>query len=51
VHWIIDPQTGAAWASMEAVALTFDVNTRKALTPSAEARQRVAELVVPNLSV
>jgi acyl-CoA thioester hydrolase len=35
VHWIIDPETGAAWASMEAVALTFDVNTRKALTPNA----------------
>ena len=51
VHWIIDPETGAAWASMEAVALTFDVNTRKALTPSAEARQRVAQLIVPGLSV
>lgn len=51
VHWILDPETGAAWATMEAVALTFDVNTRKALTPSAEARARVAKLVVPGLSV
>ncbi len=49
VHWILDPETGAAWASMEAVALTFDVNTRKALTPSPEARERVAQLVVPGL--
>lgn len=51
VHWIIDPETGAPWASMEAVALTFDVHTRKALTPSAEARARVEQLVVPGLSV
>ena len=51
VHWIIDPESGAAWASMEAVALTFDVHTRKALTPTAEARARVQEIVVPGLSV
>lgn len=51
VHWILDPETGAAWATMEAVALTFDVNTRKALTPSAEARARVQQIVVPGLSV
>ena len=46
-HWIVDPESGAAWASMEAVALTFDTVTRKALAPSAEARARVAKLVVP----
>ena len=51
VHWIIDPESGSAWASMEAVALTFDVHTRKALTPTAEARARVQEIVVPGLSV
>ena len=51
VHWIVDPESGAAWASMEAVALTFDVTTRKALTPSAEARERVAQLVVSGLRV
>lgn len=51
VHWILDPETGGAWASMEAVALTFDTATRKALTPSAEARERVAKLIVPGLNV
>lgn len=51
VHWILDPETGAAWASMEAVALTFDVATRKTITPSAEARERVSKLVVSGLSV
>jgi acyl-CoA thioester hydrolase len=51
VHWVIDPESGGAWASMEAVALTFDTKTRKALTPSAEARERVAKLVVAGLKV
>lgn len=47
VHWLVDPETGAPWASMEAVALTFDTATRKALAPSAEAKKRVQKLVVP----
>ncbi len=47
VHWLVDPETGKGWASMEAVALTFDTATRKALAPSAEARARVAKLIVP----
>jgi acyl-CoA thioester hydrolase len=51
VHWIVDPESGAGWASMEAVALTFDTTTRKALAPSAEARERVAKLVAPNFNV
>jgi acyl-CoA thioester hydrolase len=50
VHWIADPESGAAWASMEAVALTFDIATRKTIAPSAEARaameQRVVKLAV-----
>ncbi|MGQ0532501.1 MAG: thioesterase family protein [Caulobacteraceae bacterium] len=51
VHWIVDPESGGAWASMEAVALTFDTSTRKAIAPSAEARERVGKLVVAGLSV
>jgi acyl-CoA thioester hydrolase len=46
VHWIVDPESGAAWASMEAVALTFDVATRKTIAPSAEARARMQQRVV-----
>jgi len=33
VHWMINPQTGNPWMSCEAVALTFDLDTRKALKP------------------
>jgi acyl-CoA thioester hydrolase len=50
-HWVVDPDSGAGWASMEAVALTFDTRTRKAIAPSAEARARVARLVVKGMSV
>jgi hypothetical protein len=32
---------------MEAVALTFDIATRKAIAPGAEARARIARLIVP----
>jgi acyl-CoA thioester hydrolase len=41
VHWLCDPESGAAWASMEAVALTFDTATRKTITPSPEVRARM----------
>jgi acyl-CoA thioester hydrolase len=46
VHWLCDPETGAAWASMEAVALTFDTTTRKAIAPPPEARARLAKQVI-----
>ncbi len=46
-HWLCDPVTGAAWASMEAVALTFDTATRKAIAPSPEARAHMQRRVVP----
>lgn len=46
VHWIVDPESGGAWASMEAVALTFDTATRKAIAPSAESRARMQKRVV-----
>lgn len=46
VHWICDPESGAAWASMEAVALTFDTKTRKAIQPSPEARARMQARVI-----
>ncbi len=46
-HWICDPESGRAWASMEAVALTFDTKTRKTIAPSAEARALLLKRVIP----
>ncbi|GAM98480.1 hypothetical protein U91I_02113 [alpha proteobacterium U9-1i] len=51
VHWVVDPATGTAWASLEALALTFDTVTRKAISPSAEARAAMDARVVKGLAV
>jgi len=45
-HWLVDPETGAAWASMEAVALTFDTATRKTIAPSAQARASMQKHII-----
>ncbi|MEL7480984.1 MAG: thioesterase family protein [Pseudomonadota bacterium] len=31
VHWILDPASGHAWLTSEAVAVTFDLDTRKVI--------------------
>ncbi len=51
VHWLLDPASGGAWASMEAVALTFDTVTRKAISPAPEARAAMSARVVKGLAV
>lgn len=46
IHWLVDPVTGAGWASVEAIALTFDVATRKAIAPSEAARAALQKRVI-----
>jgi acyl-CoA thioester hydrolase len=46
VHWLVDPESGVAWASMEAVALTFDIATRKTIAPSQEQRAAMRSRIV-----
>jgi acyl-CoA thioester hydrolase len=46
-HWICDPVSGDAWASLEVVALTFDTVTRKALEPPPEARAAMQARTIP----
>jgi len=46
VHWLCDPESGAAWASMEAVALTFDTKTRKAIQATPEQRAKMQARVI-----
>lgn len=45
-HWLIDPASGKAWASMEALALTFDTLTRKTVAPSPEVRAAMQARVI-----
>ena len=35
-HWVMDPDTGLAWITSEAVAVTFDLNSRKVIPTPAE---------------
>ena len=51
VHWIVDPVTGAAWASCEAVAIALDLTARKIIPISEEAKARLAEHVKPGLEL
>jgi acyl-CoA thioester hydrolase len=46
VHWMVDPDTGRPWASAEAIAVSFDLETRKIVTlGEAELAQAQAEVV------
>ena len=51
VHWLCDPVSGAAWASLEVIALTFDIATRKAIAPSEAATALMQKRIVPGLTV
>lgn len=46
VHWLCDPRTDLVWASLEAVALTFDIATRKTITPGAETLSRMRARII-----
>ncbi len=51
VHWLLDPHSGEAWASVEIVGLTFDLATRKAIAPSSAARAAFANHVVAAMTI
>jgi acyl-CoA thioester hydrolase len=50
-HWIFNLETGRCVATSEAVAVSFDLTTRKALAIPPEARAELEKHVVPGLSV
>lgn len=51
VHWILDPETGRAWASAEAVLGVFDLETRKLVELSEEAREPWRAAVTAGLAI
>jgi acyl-CoA thioester hydrolase len=51
VHWMLDPHTGKAWGTSEAVAVTLDLDTRKIVTASAAARAALGERVITGLTL
>ena len=51
VHWLLNPDTGRPWGSAEAIAVSFDLETRKLITLSDEDLARVEAEAVPGLGL
>ena len=51
VHWMLDPATGRAWASAEAIAVSFDLQTRKIVSLSDDELARAEAEAVPGLGL
>lgn len=45
-HWVLDPDTGLAWITSEAVAVTFDLDTRKVI-PTPPEQIAALEAIAP----
>jgi acyl-CoA thioesterase FadM len=50
-HWLFDGASGAAAAAAEAVGVSFDLRTRKAVGMEEAVWRALEDLVVPGLSV
>jgi acyl-CoA thioester hydrolase len=50
-HWVLDPATGAPWATSEAVAISLDLAARKIVSLTDEAKVRLTGRVTPGLSL
>jgi len=50
VHWILDPVSGAAWASVEAIAISFDLITRKSYAAPEAMRQALQKIAIPQMA-
>ena len=51
VHWMLDPETGAPWASAEAVVISFDLDTRKVVDINPDAQAAFMAKCAPGLAL
>jgi acyl-CoA thioester hydrolase len=51
VHWMLDPATGKAWGSAEAIAVSLDLEARKMIAISEADQARIRERIVPGLGL
>lgn len=51
VHWVMDPLSGRPWVTCEAVAITLDLEARKALPAPPEMIAELEKLAPPGLSI
>jgi len=50
VHWMLDPETGGAWGTSQAVAVALDLRARKIMPISAEDQVRMRTRTTPGLT-
>ncbi|WP_372786609.1 thioesterase family protein [Phenylobacterium sp.] len=50
-HWLLDPDSGKAWGVAEAIAVSFDLETRKIVTLSDEALAAANAQVIAGLTL
>lgn len=51
VHWILDPDTGEAWCTSEAVAIALNLDTRKIMPATPELQASLASVAPAGLAV
>jgi len=51
MHWMLDPNSGKAWGTSEAVAVTLDLDARKIVTVSPAARKALEARVIAGLTL
>lgn len=51
VHWVLDPGGGTAWCTAEAVAVTFDLETRKTIAVPPARRKALEASAIAGLTI
>ncbi len=51
VHWLLDPETGKAWGTSVATAITFDLDARKIVPVSDKAQKALSKHIVKGLDL
>jgi acyl-CoA thioester hydrolase len=51
VHWMLDPVSGRAWGSSEAIAVRLDLQARRMIPLDDDARALATAAIVPGLAL
>jgi len=51
IHWMMNPANGKPWATMQATAITLDLDARKAIPAPPEMIRELSEMAAPGLEI
>ncbi|MGA0604193.1 thioesterase family protein [Caulobacter sp. KR2-114] len=51
VHWMLDPESGRAWGTSEAVAISLDLDARKIIPITEDAQAAIRRRITPGLAL